>query len=213
MLSFQCKVNFSLLGGTSHVTELTTWYSRKEVWKGCLRKCNDGVVDLSNETELESDTECGQCNICTRCGADRVSFTLCLSALEMRFKNEVILLCLPYTPSNLHVLLRLYIGNKFLLDLSTRFVAVLKRYKTYCYTHVQTEAIIKQLKRPLDGQYFCTILLMVLKHFEILRNLKILSVGSIAQYTISSFVSFFVLVPFNRLWEQNVKKEHLLLNV
>ena len=25
------------------------------------------------------------------------------------------------------------------------------------------------------------------------------SVGSIAQYTISSFVSFFVLVPFNRL--------------
>ena len=47
----------------------------------------------------------------------------------------------------------------------------------------------------------CAILLMELKLFEILVQPEniVSSVGSIALYIISSFVLFFVLVPFNRL--------------
>ena len=87
------------------------------------------------------------------------------------------------------------------------------------------------LKRPLDGQYFCTIFEVAQWYWTFVGTIERLcnavdgiktfwnignivsSVGGIAQYTIISFVSFFVLVPFSRLWEQNVKKEHLLLNV
>ena len=49
----------------------------------------------------------------------------------------------------------------------------------------------------------CAMLLTVLKLLEIQYIAQpeniVSSVGSIAQYTVSSFVSFFVLVPFNRL--------------
>ena len=88
--------------------------------------------------------------------------------------------------------------------------------------------VYQYVKRPLDGQYFCTIfevaqryctfvgtierlcnVIDFLKYIEQPENI-VPSVGSIAQYTISSFVPFFVLVPFNRLGVQKVKKEHLM---
>ena len=77
-----------------------------------------------------------------------------------------------------------------------------------------------RVKRPLDGQYF-TIFEVAQRYWTFVGTIErvcnvidgiktflkyiaqpgniVSSVGSIAQYTFTSFVSFFVLVPFNRL--------------